>query len=71
MSIEWNSVEDKLPENNYGQYIICHYNDFTEVARFEDGDWFRISDSFDEEDEKLGKEGQPEYWSLITQPERG
>ena len=70
MSIDWTRVDDKLPENNDGEFIICHYNDFTEIARFEDGDWFRISGKFSEEAEKLIKESQPEFWSLITYQER-
>ncbi len=70
-SIKWISVKDRLPEKTdlVLQYLICHYNLFIEVAKFEEGEWFHISDRLSEPDYKLSKEGQPDYWAVITEPE--
>ena len=71
-SIKWISGKDRLPLETDGvvkQYLICHYNYFIEVAKFEKGEWYHISDRLSEPDYKLSKEGQPDYWAVITEPE--
>jgi len=70
-SIKWISVKDRLPDDTdlLIQYLICHYNNFIEVAKFKKGEWYHISDRLSEPDYKLSKEGQPDYWAVITEPE--
>lgn len=63
------SVELPNPKEVFREYLICHYNDFTEVARY-DGDWHAITSRISDPDEKLSKEGQPSYWLLIYKPDR-
>ena len=68
-TIKWISVKDGLPVDTTREYLICHYNNFTEVARFEKGEWFAISNKISVPDEKLSEEGQPDDWLLIELPE--
>ena len=58
----WISVKDRLPKNYTEQYVIKHYNGFMEIARFDGADWYSISPRFTMIDEKLSKEGQPDFW---------
>ena len=59
---QWTRVSDRLPEDFTKHYFIKHYNDVIEVARFDGVDWHAISPRFDTMDEKLSKEGWPDYW---------
>ena len=64
----WISVKERLPEDYTKPYVIRHYNGFMEVARFDGTDWYSISPRFTMIDEKLSKEGQPDFWMLPEPP---
>ena len=67
-SNNWISVEERSPEDHSKQYVIKHYNGFMEIARFDGVDWHSISPRFGMMDEKLSKEGQPDFWMLPGLP---
>lgn len=64
--MKWISVEDRLPdpEEPPYQYVIKHYNDVREIAKFDGEDWWVISPRFSMTDEKIPKEYWPDYWLL-------
>ncbi len=69
--MKWISVKNSLPIHGGSfpcLYLICHYNTHVEVARFNKGDWYVISNTFSMPDEKCSKEGQPDYWLQIEYP---
>ncbi len=68
--MEWIESRYELPApNSDKKYLICHYNGFMEVARRKEGCWWAISSRISEPDEKLSKEGQPDYWLEIFEPD--
>jgi hypothetical protein len=69
--MKWISVKDSLPvpgEEYPCLYLICHYNYHIEVAKFDKGDWYVISNRLSMDDEKCSTEGQPDYWLKIEYP---
>jgi hypothetical protein len=71
-TMEWVNVKNYLPPPTdlCAEYLICHYNDFMEVAKYVGGEWLAVSNRVSEPDYKLSQEGQPDYWLLIERPER-
>ena len=62
--MKWISIKEKLPnnENCPNSYVIKHYNEVKEIARFDGEDWWVISPRFSQMDEKLSKEYWPSFW---------
>jgi hypothetical protein len=73
---EWKDVEKEMPEKgardeigNHKLYLICHYNNFREVALYDEaGEWFSVSPFFSQGNNKLSQEGQPDYWMDLPEP---
>ena len=68
--MDWINVKDRLPEDYAKEYVIRHYNNIMEIAKFDGENWYAISPRFSMMDEKLSKEGQPDFWMLPECPKQ-
>ncbi len=63
----WVSVKERLPGADQ-HCLVCHYNSWREILRFDGANWWNVSNRFDREDEIISTEFWPDYWMPLPDP---